>query len=159
MKLKTKKSLDFGKWHWLLSQIDYNIYDYVVLINDSFQIHSSLNHYLNLVTKYDMDLYGYNDLSEFCYHCQSYLFTLKSTTVPTFLTNVGNILPLINTHWDLVTNGELMLTKWFPNYKCFLTIGNIPSNHGLNVFFANDELYTLLKNNGLLPFTKLKRIS
>lgn len=155
---ENRNSLDFGKWHWLLSQIDYNIYDYVVLTNDSFIIHTSINHYLNLVTKYDVDLYGYNDSSNVCYHYQSYLFTLKSTVVPTFLTNVGNNLPLMNIHWDVVTNGELMLTKWFPNHKCFLKIGNMPSNYNHNIFHNNDPLYIPLKNNGLLPFTKLKRV-
>jgi hypothetical protein len=155
---ENRNSLDFGKWHWLLSQIDYNIYDYVVLVNDSFIIHSSLNHYLNLVTKYDVDLYGYNDSTGVCYHYQSYLFTLKKNAIPTFLTNVGNNLPLMNIHWDVVSNGELMLTKWFPNHKCFLKIGNIPLNHGHNIFFNNDALYIPLKKNGLLPFSKLKRV-
>ena len=156
---ENRNSLDFGKWHWLLSQIDYNIYDYTVLINDSFIIHSSLNHYLNLVTKYDVDLYGYNDSSCVCYHYQSYLFTLKKNAIPIFLTNVGNNLPLMNIHWDVVTNGELKLTQWFPNHKCFLKIGNMPLNHNHNIFFNNDALYIPLKNNGLLPFTKLKRVT
>ena len=65
----------------------------------------------------------------------------------------------MNIHWDVVTNGELMLTKWFPNHKCFLKIGNMPLNHNHNIFFNNDKLYIPLKNNGLLPFTKLKRVT
>jgi hypothetical protein len=154
---ENKNSLDFGKWHWLLSQVDYNIYDYVVLTNDSFIIHSSINHYLNLISKYDVDLYGYNDSSEKCYHYQSYLFALKNTAIPSFLENIGN-LPEIKTHLDLVTNAELMLTKWVPNNKCFLNIANIPSNNECNIFFHNDDLYTILKNNNLLPFSKLKRL-
>ena len=28
---ENRNSLDFGKWHWLLSQIDYNIYDYALV--------------------------------------------------------------------------------------------------------------------------------
>jgi hypothetical protein len=154
---ENKNTLDFGKWHWLLSQVDYNIYDYVVLTNDSFIIHSSINHYLNLISKYDVDLYGYNDSSEKCYHYQSYLFALKNTAIPSFLENIGN-LPEIKTHLDLVTNAELMLTKWVPNNKCFLNIANIPSNNERNIFFHNDDLYTILKNNNLLPFSKLKRL-
>jgi len=110
-----------------------------------------------------VDLYGYNDstggLNGYYYHYQSYLFTLKSTVVPTFLTNVGNNLPLMNIHSDVVSNGELMLTKWFPNHKCFLKIGNMSSNYTCNIFFNNDPLYIPLKNNGLLPFTKLKRVT
>ena len=154
---ENNNSLDFGKWHWLLSQSDYSIYDYVVLTNDSFVIHSSINHYLNLISKYDVELYGYNDSSEKCYHFQSYLFALKNTAIPLFLENIAN-LPEIKTHLDLVTNAELMLTKWFPNNKCFLNIANIPSNNERNIFFHNDDLYTILKNNNLLPFSKLKRL-
>jgi hypothetical protein len=110
-----------------------------------------------LITKYDVELYGYNDSSEKCYHYQSYLFALKNTAIPSFLENIGN-LPKIKTHLDLVTNAELMLTKWFPNNKCFLNIANIPSNNERNIFFHNDDLYTILKNNNLLPFSKLKRL-
>jgi hypothetical protein len=154
---ENRGSLDFGKWHWFLSQTDYNIYNYIVLTNDSFIIHSSLNHYLNLVSKYDVDLYGYNDSTGISYHYQSYLFTLKKTAVAKFLTNVGNNLPLMKTHQDVINNGEIMLTKWFPSQKCFLKIGNIPSNHGRNIFFHNDGLYIPLKEAKLLPFSKLKR--
>lgn len=155
---ENRNTLDFGKWHWLLSQVDYNIYDYIVLTNDSFIIHSSINHYLNLVTKYDVELYGYNDSTDICYHYQSYLFTLKKSAIPTFLTNVGNNLPIMNSYSDVVNNGELMLIKWIPNNKCFLNIGNIPSNNQCNIFLHNDDLYTILKNNKLLPFSKLKRL-
>ena len=64
----------------------------------------------------------------------------------------------MNSYLDVVTNGELMLIKWIPNNKCFLSIGNIPSNNQRNIFLNNDDLYTILKNNNLLPFSKLKRL-
>jgi hypothetical protein len=32
------KSLDFGKWNYLLNKIDYNNYEHIVFINDSFII-------------------------------------------------------------------------------------------------------------------------
>jgi hypothetical protein len=51
------------------------------------------------------------------------------------------------------------MVNWFETYNCFLKIGNFVLERGHNIFFTNDELYIPLKNFGLLPFTKIKRIT
>jgi ABC-type multidrug transport system fused ATPase/permease subunit len=49
---QNSKLLDYGKWvHTLQNLIDYNLYDYTILTNDSYVIHSSINHFFNLLTK------------------------------------------------------------------------------------------------------------
>jgi hypothetical protein len=50
------------------------------------------------------------------------------------------------------------MTNWFKTHNCFLKIGGSPLNRVNNIFFTNDALYFPLKNLGLLPFTKVKRI-
>ena len=52
------KSLDFGKWNYLLNKIDYNNYEHIVFINDSFIIKGSINHFFNLIYKNNVELYG-----------------------------------------------------------------------------------------------------
>lgn len=152
--------IDFGKWVHVLSHlVNYNDYDYIVLTNDSYIIHRPINHFLNLAVKYNVELYGYNDSSQVKYHYQSYLFILRKDAVPTFISRVIEPGPLINKAYDVVMNYEVCMTDWFATHKSFLKIGNFGLDKGHNIFFTNDNLYVPLKKSGLLPFTKLKRIS
>lgn len=152
--------IDFGKWVHVLSQlVNYNNYDYIVLTNDSYIINSSINHFLNLAVKYNVELFGYNDSSQVRYHYQSYLFILRKDAVSTFINRVSSPGPVINGPYDIVLNYEVTMTDWFSTHKSFLKIGNFGLDIGHNIFFTNDQLYFPLKNSGLLPFTKLKRIS
>jgi hypothetical protein len=150
--------IDFGKWVHVLSHlVNYNEYDYIVLTNDSYTIHNSINHYLNLAAKYNLELFGYNDSTEVKYHYQSYLFILRKDAVPTFINRVSVPGLVINRPYDVVLNYEVNMTEWFSTHKCFLKIGNFELERGHNIFFTNDKLYLPLKKTGLLPFTKLKR--
>jgi len=152
---------DFGKWcHVLKNLVDYKSYDYIVLTNDSYIIHSSINHYLNLIPKYNVDLYGYNDSSETNYHYQSYLFTIKQTeeNVDTFINKVMGPGLKIKKLQDVIDNFELKMVEWFQNTESFLKIGHFKQNENKNILMSNDNLYIPLRNSGLLPFTKIKRL-
>lgn len=154
-----EKYIDFGKWNHVLNKCcNYNDYDYVVLTNDSYIIHSSINHFLNLAAKYNVELYGYNDSTEVKYHYQSYLFILRTDAVPTFINKVTEPNLIINNSYDVIINLEVNMADWFSTHKSFLKIGNFVLEKGHNIFFTNDALYLPLKNSGLLPFTKIKRI-
>ena len=60
---------------------------------------------------------------------------------------------------SVVGNIELQLFKVFnPSCGCCLDLGRIQGNRGRNVFFNNDNLYLPLRQNGILPMTKIKRI-
>jgi hypothetical protein len=157
--IENSSFIDFGKWLYILkNKINYDDYDYVVLTNDSFIINNSINHFLNLMVKYNVELYGYNDSTEHNYHYQSYLFGLRKDVIQTFIDNISNSKLTITCQNDVINNFELKMVNWFKTYNCFLKIGNFKLQNGHNIFFTNDELYIPLKNNGLLPFTKLKRI-
>jgi len=158
VEIENSPYVDFGKWtHILKDSPNYTDYDYVVLTNDSFFIHDSINHFFNLTAKHAVDLFGYNDSTQSRYHYQSYLFSLKVDVIPIFIRNVNNPHFLINSQKDVINNFETQMTDWFSSVNCFLKIGQIPMNIKKNIFFTNDKLYLPLKNNGLLPFTKLKR--
>jgi len=151
--------LDFGKWiHTLTRLVNYNDYDYIILTNDSFIIHNQINHFFNLTFKHNVEMYGYNDSTQNEYHYQSYLFSLRKDAVQTFINRVSNLNLKIENQTDVINNFELQMTNWFKTHKCFLKIGEFVLERGHNIFFTNDELYLPLKNSGLLPFTKLKRI-
>jgi hypothetical protein len=150
---------DFGKWvHALQNLVNINDYDYIVLTNDSFIIHSSIHHFLNLTAIHDVELYGYNDSTQTRYHYQSYLFSLRKDAVKTFINNVMNKKINITSQNDVIIHFEVKMTDWFTSKKCFLEIGNFELHKSKNVFFTNDKLYVPLKSSNLLPFTKIKRI-
>jgi hypothetical protein len=150
---------DFGKWDYAIRNlINTNNFDYVIFTNDSFIIHSSINHFLNLAVKQHVDLYGYNDSTQIRFHYQSYLFILKKNAINTFIKNINNPNLEINNLEDVVNNFEIKMTDWYDSNDCFLKIGNFKSHKTNNIFFTNDKLYLLLKDSNLLPFTKIKRI-
>jgi hypothetical protein len=149
---------DSGKWVELLSHKNYSLYDYVFFANDSFTIEDSINHFINLSIKKNVELYAYNDSTELKYHYQSYLFCLKSDVVYKYIDMFNLHKDNIKCFQDLITNYELNMIDYFSSHDCFLKIGNISCNTGVNIFFANDYLYQILKCIGVLPFVKLKRI-
>lgn len=150
---------DFGKWIKALNNfVNYNDYDYIIFTNDSYIIHNSINHFLNLAAKHNVELYGYNDSTQVKYHYQSYLFILRKDAVPTFINRVSSPAIKINGQSDIINHFELNMVDWFGSRKSFLKIGKFGLEKGHNIFFTNDALYLPLKNSGLLPFTKIKRI-
>lgn len=150
---------DFGKWIYALQNIiNADEYDYIILTNDSFIIHNSINHFFNLAAIHNVELYGYNDSTQTRYHYQSYLFSLRSDVVKKFIENVTDNNLNITCQQDVIMNFEVKMTDWFFSKKCFLEIGKFKLNQLKNIFFINDLLYIPLKSSKLLPFTKLKRI-
>ena len=150
---------DSGKWVELIHQKNCSLYDFIFFANDSFKIEDSLNHFINLTISKNVELYAYNDSSEIKYHYQSYLFGIKSDAVYKYILMYYLYKDNITCFQDLIYNYELNMIEQFTSYECFLKIAEIPCNKGLNIFFHNDYLYEILKNTGLLPFVKLKRVT
>lgn len=152
-------SFGFNKWNYLLNKIDYSLYDYVIFMNDSFIIQRNINDYINNMIKKDMDLYGYNDSSENRYHYQSYLFSIKSNKVYKFINLINSKKNITRNYHEAVYNYELQLTDHFVKKDCYLKIAYLPINMKKNIFFQNDYLYNKLQKTGILPFTKIKRLT
>jgi hypothetical protein len=150
---------DFGKCVYAIENlVNVSYFDFVLFTNDSIIIHDSINHFFNLGFKQNVQLYGYNDSTQLRFHYQSYLFLLRKDAINTFLKEVNNKNIKITCLDDVVHNFEVKMTDWFKTHDCFLKIGNIESHKFLNIYFSNDSLYFLLKESGLLPFSKIKRI-
>jgi hypothetical protein len=150
---------DFGKWVYAIQNlINTDNFDYIVFTNDSFIIHSSINHFFNLAVKQNVDFYGYNDSTQTRYHYQSYLFILKNNAIKTFINHVNSPNLEINNQEDVINNFETKMTDWYYSRDCFLKIGNFEMHKYNNIFFTSDKLYYILKDSYLLPFTKIKRI-
>jgi hypothetical protein len=158
IEIENSKTYDFGKWIYGLQSIDYQQYNYIIFTNDSYVIHESINHFFNLLYNSNSELFGYNDSTQCRYHYQSYLFALKKESIPKFIEEYNLEKDNIQNQEDVIFKYELKMTDWFKKNECFLSIGNIESHKGLNIFFTNDNLYEKLKSLKLLPFTKIKRI-
>ena len=159
MEIDNDKTYDFGKWIYGLNNIDYNNYNFTIFTNDSFIIHSPINHFCNLLQKNNCELYGYNDSTQQKYHYQSYLFAIRKDAINKFIYKFNVKKHTIKNQEDVIKEYEIDMVNWFNKNNCFLTIGKMPINRGLNIFFTNDKLYEKLKKQNLLPFTKIKRIT
>ena len=160
VEIENNSLLDFGKWHYALTHLaPSNEYKFIICTNDSYYIHNSINHFYNLIYKYNVDLYGYNESSQVVPHYQSYLFALKNTTttLSTFIQLIESKKHLIKGYDDVVDHYELCLYSSFASKSCFLKLSYLPNNVGKCIFFINDALYLQLMNSHLLPFSKLKR--
>lgn len=150
--------LDFGKWVHVLNSYDYTNYDYVVFTNDSIIIKSRINCFFNKMVDKNVELFGYNDSTQGRYHYQSYLFGIRKNAIPKFIGLFEERKYLICDSETLVQNTEVLMTDYFSTTDCFLHIGYIPMHKGMNIFFTNDVLYSILLKTRLLPFIKIKRI-
>lgn len=151
-------SFGFEKWIYGLNNYDYNKYDFVVFTNDSFVIKSRINCFFNKMIDKKVELFGYNDSTQIRYHYQSYLFGIKNDAIQKFINYVNKNKPFVYDYSSAVLNYEVVMTDYFSTKDCFLHIGNIPMNQGMNIFFMNDVLYNILFKKRLLPFIKVKRL-
>jgi hypothetical protein len=155
--IENDSTYDFGKWVYLLYQIDYSNYDFVIFMNDSIIIEKPITHFINLTIKKNVELYGYNDSTQINYHYQSYLFSIRIDAIQKFIDMFHSKKDLIHNQVDVINNYETKMIEYFTSKDCFLKIAN-DFNNNQNIFFANDYLYNILKTNYLLPFTKVKRV-
>lgn len=150
--------LDIGKWCRGLREYNYNDYDFVVFINDSFIIKNSICHFYNKMIQSDVELYGYNDSSQISHHYQSYLFGVRKDAVMKLVTHFLVKKPILKSYRDVVANIELKLTRIFQTKDCFLKIAHITSHEGKSIYANNPKFYDKLFKSGLLPFIKLKQL-
>lgn len=149
----------FSKWYFGLTSTDYKKYKFVTFINDSVLIHNSIKHFFDYTRLKDVDLYGFNDSTQIKPHYQSYIFSVKTSSIHNFIRMFHENKSKVHSYMDAVYFYELQLFNYFANRDCFLKIANFPSQVGKNIFFNNDFLYVKLRDSDLFPFTKLKRIS
>ena len=114
--------------------------------------------FFNKMLERDVELYGYNDSTQGCYHYQSYLFGLKESAVYKLQNLYSNKKHLLTNYLAVVSNIELKLVDTFKSTDCFLKIGYIISHRGKNIFFNNDSFYKKLFESRVLPLIKLKRL-
>jgi hypothetical protein len=151
------KTLDFGKYMFVLQNYDYSKYDYVIFMNDSIVINEPINHFYNIMMKKNVEFYGYNSSSEGRYHYQSYLFGVKSTSVPKLIDFYNKKAGSLSGWQSIVNLIELNLSDIFEIKDCFLDLAKVVENKGKNINY-NDELFDLFYKTKLFSITKVKRI-
>ncbi len=158
VEIPNNSHLDVGKWCHVLNLIDTSRYDYVVFTNDSFIITYSIYHFFNKMVESNVELYGYNNSTQECYHYQSYLFGVKEEYVYKLQNLYSNKKHLLTNYDAVVRNIELNLVETFKTKDCFLNIAYISSQKGKNIFFNNDDFYKKLLKYRILPLIKIKRL-
>jgi hypothetical protein len=79
---------DFGKWVYALENINYTEYDYILFINDSIIVTEHIDKFfihINYSLSNKINLFAYNDSTQFKYHYQSYLFLLNKKIITKFI--------------------------------------------------------------------------
>lgn len=152
--------LDMGKWmRYLKDHYRGQMYNYVIFTNDSYYLHSNINHFFNGALHSMKDLYAFTSSSQIHYHFQSYLFAIQSSMIRKFMNHYTRVKHKLTDYMSVVGNVELQLFNLFrPSCAVVLNLGTFPGNTGRNVFFNNDQLYIELREMGILPITKLKRL-
>jgi hypothetical protein len=148
----------FSKWYYGLLETNYMNYKFTTFMNDSIMIHGDISHFFDYTRVKDLELFAYNDSTEIKPHYQSYLFSIKNTSIQNFFKMFNDNKLFIKSYGDVIHFYELSLFDYFQTHDCFLKIANFPSQIGKNIFFSNDFLYNPLLRSGILPFTKLKRM-
>ena len=132
----------------ILNNLDYKKFDYITFINDNYIYCENLKDYFNYVNKYQLDFYSYTDSTEYIYHFQLYLFTIKSSSVLKFK-------KFINTTIDenIVFKIHLLFEKKMP----FLKIAYLKNNIDNNIFHNTKFFYELIKKK-ILPIINLNML-
>ena len=161
--LENDQCFGFSKWYYGLIntqlKYDFSKYKFTTFINDYIILHNKITHFFDYTRQKKVDLYGINNSSQIHLHYQSYLFSVKNTAINNFIRLFNDNKRFVKSYNDAVTRFELNLFNYFSSRDCFLKIAYFPSQIGKNIFFNNDFLYFLLLKSGLLPITKLRRIT
>lgn len=147
--------LDFGKWYYVLNEIDHSGYDFITFTNDSFIICEPIIYFYYQASIQNVELFAYTSSTEVQYHYQSYLFIIQQKAINKFLNYIQSYLKVPRPNPVLL---EINLCNVFLSKQCFLDIGHFPINFKKNIFFDNTGLYSLLFNSKILPFIKRKRL-
>lgn len=160
--------VDFGKWiHVLENSCLIKNYDYILFINDSIIITHDMTEYFNYLyecnnknkenKKNNINIYGYNDSSQFQYHYQSYLFMINTKIIDKFINFYKLKKPLIYDINSLIHNMELNICNIDPLHDAYIKIAKT-ENIKKNIFWENDKIYEKLLTNNKLCLIKLRRI-
>ena len=158
--IKNDKYIDFGKWIYGLYKTKYNVYDYVLFMNDSVIVIQDLENYFHYIENLpeNINVYGYNDSSQLGkYHYQSYLFLINTKIMNKFINLFKSKHHLIHNQESVIKHLELNIIHIDKNHDCFLKIAN-EYNSNKNLYWENEELYENMINRNLFHLFKIKKI-
>jgi hypothetical protein len=158
--IENNNYFDFGKWIYALNNINYDQYDYIVFINDSIIVTEVVNKFfihINYSLSNKVNLFAYNDSTQFKYHYQTYLFLLNKKIINKFIQFFDNRKKNIYDLISLVQNIELNICDIDENHDCFIKIAN-DYNMDKNIFWENEILYQYLLSKDIFGIMKLKKI-
>ena len=156
--IENSKTFDFGKWIFALQNTNYSEYEKIIFTNDSYKINFSIDCFLYNALITDFELYAYNDSGQQCYHYQSFLFAIKSSSVSKFIHMYESNIENIHTKLDVIRKYELQMKTFFETSDCYLKLGDIKGNESENIYFTGGNLYDKLQAAKVLALTKVARL-
>ena len=151
---------DFGKWIYALENVNHEEYDYILFINDSILLNENIDKFfihINYSLSDKINLFAYNDSTEYRYHYQSYLFLLNAKIISKFVIFFNSKKKHVNNLNSLVHNVELCICDIDDNHDCFIKIAN-DYNMDKNIFWENEVLYQYLLSKNIFGIMKLKKL-
>ena len=146
--------LDFNKVNNILNLLninEFNDYDYITFISDNYIYCNDLKKYFKYIDIHNLDFSSYNDSSEYEYHYQLYLFSIKYNLI-------NKLIDFINRENSKNNNNLLYKIHTIFNIKMpFLKIAYVKNNIDNNIFY-NDSNYKELILCNLLPIINLDYI-
>lgn len=157
--IENNNFFDFGKWTYALNNINYDKYDYILLVNDSIIILDELDKFFKNLKNYDSNInfYGYNDSNQENYHYQTYLFFINTTIVNKFINFFESKKKYIHNLSSLIENIELKICELDNSSDCFIKLANEWNNYK-NIFWENEDLYQLLLSKNIFSVMKVKKV-
>ena len=160
IEIPNNSQLDVGKWmSYLKNNFTGTSFNYVTFTNDSYLLDGSLLHFYKGALDSSKDLYGFTSSTQVHYHYQSYLFAIRPKALGVFIKHYLKVSPSLQDYMSVVGNIELQLERIYRHSRAVLMdLGSFPGNTGRNIFFNSDTLYAKLRDMGILPMIKIKRI-
>ena len=153
--IKNDSLIDFGKWIYALSNVDFSKYKHILFINDSIII---VNHniidffYYYKQISFENNIYAYNDLIENnIYFYPSYLFLMNISIIHSFFDLFKKVKHLIinkQTYKQYFLKNIITLHK---SHNCFIKL--VPKINS-SLFIDHQTFYFKLLNNNIFHLLK-----
>ena len=135
---------------------DYSDINQITIILDDYIYLNNLKNYFDFVNQCSYDLISFTDSTEFFYHFQIYILTIKKNEIETFK-KIINDFSLKKNDFNIIYLDFLKeLVKQIKNKTAFCKTAYIESVEKKNIYLSDSEYYYYLLSREILPIIKIK---
>ena len=147
--------LDFGKWIFALSNVNFNNYHHILLINDSIIVVNKniidFFYYYKIIS-FECKLYAYNDaFKNNNYYLPSYLILMNTSLIQNFIHLFKQVKNLIIDKKSYIEHFLYKIHSIHTSAKCFIQL--VPKIKS-DLFIDNESFYLKLIQNNIFHLIK-----